>query len=324
MGHFIFCALFVCLIMPFSGFSQTFTTNFDADENPISENGRWFHHDATLTVVRTAGGVAFGTQTGNGQYDDSNAYLTGFGNDYSIEGTVYLKAGISSSPNREVELLLRWSDTGPLHNSGCWGASSAVGYEINISHKGYYINLGRFKDCAALVSPSNVPVPANGDKFKAVIQGQTIIAYWNGAEIFRYTDNDAAKKITTGGPGIGFYIDQGAPNTDFGFTSVTVTPLGTKADHDPERISDSLFLSRNYPNPFNPGTTLRYVLPAQRFVILKISDMSGREITTLVNEKKNPGSYTVRFDGTSLPSGIYTAKMAAGDFVQTRKMLLVK
>jgi hypothetical protein len=312
------------LLFPLSGFSQTYTTNFDLTENPISESGRWFHHDATLTVVRTTGGVAFGTQTGNGQYDDSNAYLTGFGNDYSIEGTVYLKPGISSSPNREVELLLRWEDTGPLHNSGCWEASAAVGYEINISHKGYYMNLGRFKDCNALISPSNVPVPANGDKFKATIQGQTIICYWNGNEVFRYTDNDATHKITTGNPGIGFYIDQGAPNTDFGFTSLTVTALGTKAEEQPQKMSGTLLLCQNYPNPFRAGTIFKYSIPSPAPVTLRVYDMSGRVAVTLVNENKQAGSHNVAFDGSSLVSGVYTARLTVNGLTETRRMLLTK
>jgi hypothetical protein len=268
------------------GFSQTYTTNFDADENPISEGGKWVHHEADLTVVKTVGGVAFGTMTGNGYYDDSNASLPGFGNDYSIEGTVYLKPGVASSPNREVELLLRWTDTNSTINSGCWGATNVRGYEINISHKGYYMNLGRFKDCAALVTPSNVPVPANGDKFKAVIQGQTIISYWNGVETFRYTDNDAAKKVTHGNPGIGFYISQGAPNTDFGFTSVTITALGTGTTNAPAPVARSLTLAQNTPNPFHALTTLQYQLTSQGQVTLKVYDMLGRERAALVNERK--------------------------------------
>jgi hypothetical protein len=206
-----------------AGSSQSYTTNFDATENPISEGGRWVHRDPTLTVVQTTGGVAHGTQTGSDGYDDSNAYLPGFGNDYSMEGTVYLEPGTPSTPNREVELLLRWTDDNPPRSTS-YGTTSAIGYEIMVQHNGDYMILTRFMG-AELTRAASPPVPVTGDKFKAVIQGQTIIVYWNGVEKFRYTDNDASLKITSGNPGIGFFIREGASNTDFGFTALTLTAL---------------------------------------------------------------------------------------------------
>jgi len=205
----------------------TYTTNFDLTENPISEGGRWFHLDPTLTKVKTTGGVALGTMTGSGFFDDSNAYLTGFGNDHTIEGTVFLRPGTSGSPNREIELLLRWTDNNPSRPT-TFGPTSVIGYEINVAHNGGYLILGRFKG-AELTRAVNPPLPKNNDKFKAVIQGQTITIFWNGAPLLltsggtSFTDNDPILKITTGNPGIGFYIDSGASPDDFGFTSLTVT-----------------------------------------------------------------------------------------------------
>lgn len=200
----------------------SYTTTFDLTENPISEGGRWVHHDPTLTVVKTTGGVAFGTLSGSNNYDDSNASLPGFGNDYSIEGTVFLKSGTLSPDNREVELLLRWTDDNPVRNTA-YGPTQAIGYEITVQHAGGYMVLGRFKG-AELARAPNPPVPHNGDRFKATIQGQTIIVYWNGVEQFRYTDNDPTNRITTGNPGIGFFIRAPAANTEFGFTALTVSP----------------------------------------------------------------------------------------------------
>jgi hypothetical protein len=93
-----------------------------------------------------------------------------------------------------------------------------------VQHNGDYMILTRFKG-AELTRAESPPVPVTGDKFKAVIQGQTIIVYWNGVEKLRYTDDDASLKITSGNPGIGFFIREGAANTDFGFTALTVTAL---------------------------------------------------------------------------------------------------
>lgn len=83
-------------------------------------------------------------------------------------------------------------------------------------------------------------------------------------------------------------------------------------------------LAQNYPNPFNPRTTIGYQIPERAFIIIKIYDVLGNEITTLVNEEKIAGSYEIEFDGSSLPSGIYYYRITAGDFSQTNKMVLIK
>ena len=83
-------------------------------------------------------------------------------------------------------------------------------------------------------------------------------------------------------------------------------------------------LSQNYPNPFNPGTTIRYELPKAAMVRLSVYDILGRQVSVLVNERKNAGSYEVKFDGSILASGVYFYRLQAGSIVQTRKLLLVK
>jgi len=83
-------------------------------------------------------------------------------------------------------------------------------------------------------------------------------------------------------------------------------------------------LAHNYPNPFNPTTTIKYQIPELSFVILKVYDVLGNEITTLVNEEKLAGSYQIKFDATILSSGLYFYRLQAGDFVETKKMLMLK
>jgi len=83
-------------------------------------------------------------------------------------------------------------------------------------------------------------------------------------------------------------------------------------------------LSQNYPNPFNPVTNVKYSIANQGFVTLKIYDILGREIKTLVNELKNPGEYIVQFNGTEFASGIYFYQLKAGNFVQVKRMILLK
>jgi hypothetical protein len=83
-------------------------------------------------------------------------------------------------------------------------------------------------------------------------------------------------------------------------------------------------LYQNYPNPFNPVTAIRYQLPVSSHVTLKVFDLLGREVATLVNENKKPGSYEVEFDGSKLPSSMYFYRLQAESFVETKKLLLLK
>lgn len=83
-------------------------------------------------------------------------------------------------------------------------------------------------------------------------------------------------------------------------------------------------LSQNYPNPFNPVTNIKYQIPADRYVSLKIYDITGREIANLVKEYKQAGYYTVSFNGSNFASGVYFYRIQAGDFVQVKRMVLIK
>jgi len=83
-------------------------------------------------------------------------------------------------------------------------------------------------------------------------------------------------------------------------------------------------LAQNYPNPFNPVTTITYQLPKSGSVTLKIYDMLGKEVKTLVNEQKEMGRYTVQFDASSLASGMYVYQLRANDYTSTKKMMLLK
>jgi gluconolactonase len=83
-------------------------------------------------------------------------------------------------------------------------------------------------------------------------------------------------------------------------------------------------LQGNYPNPFNPTTGIRYQVSGVSVVNLVVYDLLGRELAVLVNERKAPGSYEVKFDASGLASGVYVCRMTAGLFVQSRRMVLVK
>ena len=89
-------------------------------------------------------------------------------------------------------------------------------------------------------------------------------------------------------------------------------------------MPDQFGLSQNYPNPFNPSTKIDYQIPNSGLVILKVYDVLGKEVATLINEVKQAGSYTVTFNASSLPSGTYFYRLEAGDYLNVKKMILLK
>jgi hypothetical protein len=105
------------------------------------------------------------------------------------------------------------------------------------------------------------------------------------------------------------------------FASLQTT---TSADLKFDELPQQYFLNQNYPNPFNPITTISYSLPKRSLVQIKIFDILGKEIATLVNEQKSTGTYSVQFNGSALASGIYFYKMQAGSFTETKKLILLK
>ena len=84
------------------------------------------------------------------------------------------------------------------------------------------------------------------------------------------------------------------------------------------------FLSDNYPNPFNPATTINYIIPKRSFVEITIYDAIGKEVKTIVSEYKSAGNYTLKFDATGLVSGIYFYALKTSEYIQTKKMIFLK
>lgn len=89
-------------------------------------------------------------------------------------------------------------------------------------------------------------------------------------------------------------------------------------------LSTSFSLSQNFPNPFNPNTIINYSIPKNGIVIIKVFDVLGNEISVLVQEFKQRGSYSINFDGSKLSSGIYYYQLISGNFIETKKMILIK
>jgi photosystem II stability/assembly factor-like uncharacterized protein len=103
------------------------------------------------------------------------------------------------------------------------------------------------------------------------------------------------------------------------------TPPGsTGVEPQPGELPQSYTLNQNYPNPFNPSTTIEYSIPTAGSVQLKVYDMIGREVATLVNQEQVAGKYAVMFDARTLASGVYFYRLVSGSFVSTKSLVLVK
>ena len=108
-------------------------------------------------------------------------------------------------------------------------------------------------------------------------------------------------------------------NVNFIYKLIVTEVLSEKTN-----VPEYFTLQQNFPNPFNPRTTINYAIPKESFVMIKVYDMLGREIKTLVNEEKTAGNYSVSFNAENLSSGIYFYTIKADAFVQTKKMVLLK
>ncbi len=197
--------------------ARNYTTNFDLTEDPISEGGVWRRASNVWTNVRTANGIAFGTNGGaTFQYDDSYALLSGFGPDQQAEAVVFRSPALSTA--HEVELLLRFSDA----------ASSTRGYECLFNQAGG-VDIVRWNGALGDFTPLSLTGGAgnfgrelvSGDVIKATIVGNVISTYINGSLRARAIDST----YTSGQPGIGFFAGRGGSfdNSNFGLTSYTAS-----------------------------------------------------------------------------------------------------
>jgi len=172
------------------------------------------------------------------------------------------------------------------------GTFDAYVYEITDSISGEYIGMMAFAENIGLLSFVQV---FQGDTFSVVLDSYAIL----------------------GGYGV-FPLFVG--NQWVMIEGTIISEINDASGSDPIIFS----LHQNYPNPYNPMTTISYSIPKTGFVKLIIVDLLGREIKVLVNEEKPPGSYEVEFNDGKLSSGIYFYRLQAGDYAETKKMVLLK
>jgi hypothetical protein len=118
--------------------------------------------------------------------------------------------------------------------------------------------------------------------------------------------------IGTGGGGLAVYREGG----------VIIPPVEVKEKSN--EIPTNFALYQNYPNPFNPSTTIEFDIPERTNVKLVVYDILGREVEILIDKELEPGKYKINFTATNLPTGVYFYRLQAGNFIEQKKMILIK
>ncbi len=159
-----------------------------------------------------------------------------------------------------------------------------------------YNGIFRSVDTGATWIPANAGLPDSANVLSFASSGSYLFA---GTETGIYRSTNYGESWTA---------------VNNGLTSISSTP----------DLPIGMHLHQNYPNPFNPTTTIKFQTPNSAFVTLKVFDLLGREVVTLVNEVMQPGGYERNFDGSNFTSGLYFYRLQAGSFSQTRKLVLLK
>jgi hypothetical protein len=172
-----------------------------------------------------------------------------------------------------------------------------------------------------------------GYDFATVKFSSTVTILWEKRYNGPNDSTDYANCIATDNLG-NFFVAGGSGNYNSGLDFVTIKYEKTTGIIPiSNEIPSEYKLFQNYPNPFNPVTKIKFDVAGhppyppskgEMKVSLKIYDILGKEITTLVNEQLRPGSYEVMFDGSNLPSGVYFYQLRAGDYIETKKLILLK
>lgn len=245
-----------------------------------------------------------------------------------------------------------WSELGTkLVGAGAVG-HSAQGYSVSLSGDGTTALVGGVSDNSivgaawvwaipVLVGQVSLVYPAE----QALVSATVIPFIWNKPagnpteyefdlatdSLFNFQSIDSTltdtTKVVSGLPETQTYWWRVRGKNEYGwgpFSEKRFFVLGTTAVYPQSALPANFFLSQNYPNPFNPSTTISYELSTKSFVTLMVYNLLGEQVAMLVNEKENAGSYSVKFDGSRLASGVYFYRLTAGSFVSVKKLVVLK
>jgi len=324
--------------------------SYGSDGVLMSTNGgqNWSVLAESLFGSHTVNAVAFGKPgyiyvgtTGGGIYRSTDGGVTfpdnglSGGNVVSIYVDVYnynkIFAGTSSSTGINGIFLTtdagaNWSENlTPGNNSWAivqksateyYSAGTSTGYAFQKSTNGGFnwvttYNFTSAKRGLTADLAGNLYSSGNGGTFKSTN---------NGTTFFNFNFTISANQCVSNGNRI-FVATAGSSNGGIWiYTDTTITGINKIGNEVPERYG----LEQNYPNPFNSTSNIKYQITTSCIVKIRVFDVLGREVKTLLNEYKHPGTYQLSFNAGDLSSGVYYYRLEAGDFSETKKFVLMK
>ncbi len=249
----------------------------------------------------------------------TSVYTNDDANNGSGSLQVVLKDNTSSSSDWVVRLL---SGSGTAGSNISFSTAGYLGFWMKISSASVGAQVALSVDDGAggtLIS----------EKQNAVNDGAWHLYEWNLAAtqwtILAGTDS-VLNGPTATLDAIMFYAPNGSPDLSFFLDDVSHNPSGPMPvmPHKKKNIPANFTLEQNFPNPFNPTTSIRYSIPGSQRVSVKVFDALGREVVTLVDEVKEAGRYSLQFDASRLSSGVYYYTLRAGKFSTTKKLSLIR
>ncbi len=259
------------------------------------------------------------------------------GANYNIE---FIADAVPGIMNLNYITVIKRTDS---NNPWTWNFtnhSTATGTNYNpVLH---YLGATSFSDFAVGGNIDNL-LPVELESFASVVNNNNVTLNWSTSS----EENNSAFEIERNGAGewlkIGSIAGHGSTNSPHSYSYSDRNLFMGKYNYRLKQVDfngnykyynlaneviigipNKFVLNQNYPNPFNPSTNINYQLPSAGFVSLKVFDISGKEVVSLVNQNQEPGFYTVKIDASNLSTGMYFYKLNAGDFSAAKIMMLVK
>jgi len=314
-------------ILPAKGFFVVLTdvsVTIDPSGFGLSSSGEqvWLEN-ASGTVIDNVTFPAMDVTQTYGRYPDGSAtwkLLTpltkGVSNSIILMNEIYSRGTSTTHPDPDwIELYNASSASVDISsykiydNGGQTGTKPKMTFTAgtSISAKGFYLVV---TDISTTVNPAGFGLSSSGEEVwledgtGAVVDNVVFPAMSETQSYSRTTDGNPIWRLA-------------------GLTKGITNGTGT-AVRDNGIIVTDFQLMQNYPNPFNPSTKIQFAIPSGGNVSLKIYDILGRQVATVINRYMNPGSYIVEYISNNLPSGIYIYKLECGSFSQSKKMILLK
>lgn len=262
---------------------------------------------------------AMGTIYGNGPYEISNSAISSAG-------------GVD-----QPQLMVVFEEN--YQNSGDWDLVSArsndggnnwvlIYIEASSSSTDFLPHIGTLVSRRAVLDDYYLSYSLNNpaDSIMSVHSNSGGSSYWDPPVKMSFGISDYIQSSVglTNTPGERLTVWSSIPGGNTFQLNGSFYPGLPSSVEDDLSSPNSFRLQQNYPNPFNPGTKISYSIPEISFVTLKVYDVLGKGIATLVNEEKAIGNYDIDFNASVLPSGIYFYSLTAGTYTETKKMILIK